>query len=117
MFNDPTIGGEAKKVFDDAQRMLKTIISEGSLQAHGVVGFYPCNSKGDDILVFSPELGIDSEPIAVFHGLRQQAEKEVKEEPYLCISDFIAPVGSGITDYIGIFAVSAGFGCSKIVKK
>ncbi|CAL8106852.1 unnamed protein product [Orchesella dallaii] len=117
LFNDPTIGEEAKKLFDDAQRMMKAMISESSLEANGVVGFFPCNSKDDDILVFSPELGINSEPIAVLHGLRQQAEKEVSEEPYLCLSDFIAPVESGKTDYIGLFAVSAGFGCTDIVSR
>jgi 5-methyltetrahydrofolate--homocysteine methyltransferase len=53
----------------------------------------------------------------VIHGLRQQAEKEVKGEPHLCLSDFIAPVSSGIADYIGLFAVSAGFGCKELVEK
>lgn len=46
-----------------------------------------------------------------------QAEKETKQEPHMCLSDFIAPVESGVTDYIGVFAVTAGFGCSKIVEK
>lgn len=72
MKNSMCLGEEAKRVFDDAQRMMKEIISEGLLQANGIVGFYPCNSREDDILVYSPELGINSEPITVFHGLRQQ---------------------------------------------
>jgi 5-methyltetrahydrofolate--homocysteine methyltransferase len=66
------LGEEAKKIYDEAQNMLNKFISEESLQANGIVGFYPANSSGDDILVFSPELGPGSEPIAVFHGLRQQ---------------------------------------------
>lgn len=52
--------------------MLKTMISEKQLQAHGTVGFYPCNSRGDDIIVYSQDQECGSEPITVFHGLRQQ---------------------------------------------
>jgi 5-methyltetrahydrofolate--homocysteine methyltransferase len=97
--------------------MLREFIEKKSLSANGIVGIYPANSKGDDILVYAPGSGVGSEPIAVIHGLRQQAEKEVNTEPYLCLSDFIAPVESGRLDYIGLFAVSAGFGCSDIVAK
>lgn len=72
-FNSNKIAGEeAKRVFDDAQRMLKEIIAEDLLQANGIVGFYPCNSRGDDIIIYSPDQGVNSEPISVFHGLRQQ---------------------------------------------
>lgn len=66
------VGEEAKRVFDDAQRMLKEMIADNLLQANGIVGFYPCNSRDDDIIIYSPDQGINSEPIGVFHGLRQQ---------------------------------------------
>ncbi len=54
--------------------MLKEMIADGLLQANGIVGFYPCNSRDDDILIYSPDQGINSEPISVFHGLRQQVQ-------------------------------------------
>ncbi|CAG7667283.1 unnamed protein product [Allacma fusca] len=76
LFNDPTIGQEAKRVFADAEALLSKLIKNDTLVANGIVGFYPCNSKDDDILIYSPEKGINSEPIAVLHGLRQQAIKD-----------------------------------------
>lgn len=65
-------GQEAKRVYDEAQKMLGEFIKTKSLAAHGIVGFYPANSKGDDILIYAPGSETGSEPIAVFHGLRQQ---------------------------------------------
>ena len=118
IFNDETVGQEAKKVFDDAQRLLRQIVDERQLKAHGVVAFYPANSQGDDMLVYEDDdLPRDDEPLARFCGLRQQAEKETKDEPYLCLSDFVAPLNSGIGDYIGMFAVSAGFGVKELVAR
>lgn len=111
IFNDATVGGEARRVFDDAQRLLSTIIAEGTLKAHGIVGFYPANAVGDDIEVYSDESR--SQVVARLHGLRQQAAKE-SHTPFCCISDFIAPKETGIKDYIGMFAVSAGFGTEKL---
>ena len=73
LFNDAEIGPEAKKLYNDAQNMLKTIIEKKILKATGIVGFYPANSVGDDIQVYSDE--DRSNPIAKFYGLRQQAEK------------------------------------------
>lgn len=104
------LGAEAKRVFDDAQNLLRKIMDEKLLKPRGVVAFYPANSCGDDILVYEDDDMPRDEPLARFCGLRQQAEKENKEDPYLCLSDFIAPLTSGVRDYIGMFAVSAGFG-------
>ena len=84
------------------------------LEARAIVAFYPANSVGDDIQVFESEE--DTEPIATFHGLRQQLQTDAKSK-YLCLSDFIAPLESGMRDYIGIFATSAGFGCNELCKK
>ncbi|XP_042865202.1 methionine synthase-like isoform X2 [Penaeus japonicus] len=114
IFKDKTVGAEAKRVYDDAQKLLKSIIAEGSLVAHGIVGFYPANSVGDDIEIYSDESR--SQVIAKLHGLRQQAEKE-SHDPFCCISDFIAPRETGIKDYIGMFAVTAGFGTDELCKR
>lgn len=97
-------------MFDDAQRLLKKIVDEKLLLARGVLAFYPANSCGDDIMVYEDDDWPRDEPLARLCGLRQQSEKDNKDEPYLCLSDFIAPVTSGVRDYIGMFAVTAGFG-------
>ncbi|XP_031566695.1 methionine synthase-like [Actinia tenebrosa] len=107
IFNDKTVGEEAKRVFDDGQKMLKTIVESKSLRIVGQLAFYPANSVGDDIYLFDKDQSRKGPPKAVFCGLRQQAQKEHGvEEPYYCISDFIAPLDSGVEDYIGCFAVS-----------
>jgi 5-methyltetrahydrofolate--homocysteine methyltransferase len=116
IFNDDVVGKEAKKLYDEAQVMLQKIIADKSLQTRGIVGLYPANSIGDDIKVYSDESR--STVLATFHGLRQQAEKDHEStDPYLCLSDFIAPKESGVADYIGFFAVSAGFGCDQLAEK
>jgi len=112
IFNDANVGKEAEKLFKDAQEMMDNIVKNKLLKAKGIVGFYPANSVGDDVKV-SDEYG---NPAGTFFGLRQQAEKELND-CFTCISDFIAPETSGIQDYIGAFAVTAGFGCDAICKK
>ncbi|XP_065059051.1 methionine synthase-like isoform X2 [Rhopilema esculentum] len=113
VFNDKDVGEEAKRVFNDAQNMLNKVMKEKLFRAVGQVGFYPANSKGDDVLVYSPTESSNS-PIKVFHGIRQQAEKDSSsDEVYTCLSDFIAPVQSGKKDYIGLFAVSC-FGAEEL---
>ena len=108
------IGNEAKKLYDEAQDMLTEIIRNESLEARGIVGFYPANSIGDDIIIYESDDRTKSN--AVLHGLRQQAEIE-SQTSYQCISDFIAPRSSGRNDYIGMFAVSTGFGCEEICSR
>ncbi|KAI7903626.1 methionine synthase [Cokeromyces recurvatus] len=114
IFDDEHVGSEAKRLYEDAQEMLKKIMTEKLFKANGIVGFYPAHSVGDDIEIYTDDSR--EEVAAVFYGLRQQVEKET-EEPYYCLSDFITPKGSNINDYIGMFAVSAGFGCDELVKK
>nr|XP_026649617.1 methionine synthase isoform X6 [Zonotrichia albicollis] len=122
IFNDKTVGEEAKRVYNDAQDLLKTLINEKKLQARGVVGFWPARSVQDDIHLYAAEEAVgSSEPIAKFYGLRQQAEKDSAcTDPYYCLSDFIAPLDSGICDYLGLFAVAC-FGvedlCSELRKQ
>ncbi|KAK6182786.1 hypothetical protein SNE40_010391 [Patella caerulea] len=111
IFNDKDVGEEAKKVFDEAQDMLKNIINNSSLTTSGVIAFYRANSVGDDIQVYDDNY----KQIATFHGLRQQAEKD--GGTYECLSDFIAPKDSNIEDYIGLFAVTAGIGVQQMCKE
>jgi len=113
IFQDETVGSEAKKLFDEAQEMLGEMIAQQSVSLRGILGIYPANAVGDDIEVFSDEAKTKR---FLFHGLRQQAEKET-DEPYYCISDFIAPKDSGLQDYLGMFVVSAGFGLEKLTEK
>nr|CAJ2467409.1 unnamed protein product [Leishmania braziliensis] len=109
LFNCPTVGVEAKRLFDDAQEMIKDIIATRSFRAKAVVKLMPVNSVGDDIEVYEDDTRV--EKIATFFGLRQQAEKE-RGEPYLCISDFIAPKGVA-PDYLGSLVVGI-FGADKM---
>ncbi|ELT98045.1 hypothetical protein CAPTEDRAFT_173307 [Capitella teleta] len=103
IFNDKTVGKEAKRVFDDAQALLKNIINDNSLQCRGVVGFYRAHASGDDIELLDENGSI----IETLFGLRQQAEKDsASSEPYYCLSDFVAPKESGLSDHVGMFAVS-----------
>ncbi|RUS14427.1 vitamin B12-dependent methionine synthase, partial [Endogone sp. FLAS-F59071] len=114
IFDDETVGAEAKRLFDDAQTMVKQILKNNSLTARAVVGFYPANSVGDDIQIYEDETR--STAVKTFFGLRQQNEKE-SDEPYYCLSDFIAPRETGLPDYLGIFAASAGFGADELSNK
>lgn len=113
IFNDERVGNEAKKLFNDAQSMLQDIIKNQLLEARAIIGFYPANSVGDDIQVYNEENG---QLLTTFYGLRQQLQTESQTTHY-CISDYIAPLESGITDYIGIFATSAGFGVTELCQK
>merc|ERR1719235_3043759 len=97
----------------DAMAMLKDIVAKKTLKAKGVVGIWPANSVGDDIEVYAAD-GSGTK-LGVFHTLRQQEERE--DTTYYAMSDFIAPKSSGKTDYIGAFAVSAGFGCEEVCSK
>ena len=93
--------------------MLKKIIADKSLEARAIVAFYPANSDGDDIIVYD-EKDVTKKK-SILYGLRQQAE--VSQERYQCISDFVAPVSSGKKDFVGMFAVSAGFGCKELCER
>lgn len=108
---DPNRGAEAKKLFDDAQIMLKKVLSEKWLRANAVIGFYAANSiDDDDIEVY--ENDSRSNVKTVLHTLRQQTKKP-EGQPNLALADFISPKGQA--DYIGGFAVSTGFGLDEKV--
>ena len=112
IFDDKFVGVEAKKLYDDAQALLKKIVDEKLLQANAVIGFWPANSIGDDIELYTDESR--TQVLETIYTLRQQVEK-VKGEPYYALSDFIAPKDSGIADYWGGFAVTTGIGCDELV--
>jgi len=105
---------EAKKLFDDAQSLLQEIVSKKLLTARAAYGFFPANAVGDDVELYRDESR--KEILTTFHFLRQQMDKGAGESNF-CLADFVAPKGSGLSDYIGAFAVSAGFGTEEICKK
>jgi 5-methyltetrahydrofolate--homocysteine methyltransferase len=105
---------EAKKLFDDAQALLRDLVSKKLLMARAVYGFFPADAIGDDVELYRDESR--KEILTTFRFLRQQMDKGAGEANY-CLADFIAPKDSGLHDYIGAFAVSAGFGTEEICKK
>ncbi len=107
ILSDHIVGQEALKLFEDAQEMLKHLIREEWLTAKAVIGFFPANSSDDDIILYSDDGRTKQHE--VLNHLRQQNVK-APGRPNYCLSDFIAPVGSGIADYIGGFAVTTGIG-------
>lgn len=113
VLEDPVKGEEAKKLFNDARRLLDEIISKDMLTANGAVGFYPANAVGEDVEVFRDESR--AKPPLVLHFLRNQQRKE-NHGTNLCLADFIASRGSGVTDYIGFFSVTAGLGLEQWVE-
>jgi len=114
IFNNKDYGNEAKKIFDDANKLLDNIISDKSLTAKGVIGLFPANSFNGDIEIYSDEKrnGI----AGTLHTIRQQSIKS-KDIPNIALSDFIAPKDTGKKDYVGLFVVTAGIGIEKLVAK
>jgi 5-methyltetrahydrofolate--homocysteine methyltransferase len=104
-------GAEAKKIFADAQVLLDKIIAERLITARGVYGLFPANAFGDDVELYTDETR--GELVERFHFLRQQANRE-GSEPCRSLSDFIAPTETGLRDYIGAFAVTAGVGVKEL---
>ena len=115
IFESPTYGEEAKRLFSDAQSLLREMMERKVLKARAVIGFFPANSIGDDVELYGDDKR--NEVVATFHFLRQQWDKSrqranLPQEDF-CLADFIAPKESGITDYIGAFVVTAGIGADK----
>ncbi|HEV3161701.1 MAG TPA: methionine synthase [Xanthobacteraceae bacterium] len=114
ILNDPTLGEAARSLYADAQEMLQRMIAEGWFRTRAVIGFWPAHGDGDDILVFDNEAR--KTPIAALHTLRQQlARREGRAN--VALSDFVAPRASGLADYIGAFAVTAGIGEDAVVER
>lgn len=112
IFEDELVGGEAKKVFRDANELLDQIIEKGSLTANAVYGIFPANSVDGKVEVYTNE--DRTEILENFHFLRQQGKKG-QGIPNISLADFIAPKESGIADYFGAFAVTTGIGLEEMV--
>jgi len=106
-------GAAARDLYDHGRALLDRIISEKLLTPRGVYGFWPATGDGDDIVVWEDEAR-DREQLR-FHMLRQQAVKP-NEQPYFCLSDFVAPAGVGVEDHLGAFAVTTGIGVEELAK-
>jgi len=116
ILDDEVVGVEARKVFEDAKVLLDKLIKGQWLQADAVVAFYPANTMGDDIVLYSDEAR--EHPLFVWHSLRQQAERPVIDgvrRPNRSLADYVAPKDSGVADYLGCFAVTTGHGVEKKV--
>jgi 5-methyltetrahydrofolate--homocysteine methyltransferase len=114
ILDDPVVGEAARNVLRDAKAMLERIIREKWLTANAVVGLYPANAVGDDIEIYADEGR--REPAMVLHCLRQQTLKAADRYNF-CLADFVAPKASGVRDYLGAFAVTAGIGCDERVRE
>jgi 5-methyltetrahydrofolate--homocysteine methyltransferase len=113
ILDDPKVGKEARDLLDKAQKLLDRIVHKKLLQARAVYGFFPANAEGDDIIVWTDDTR--SAERARFCMLRQQWERE-GQTSFRSLADYIAPVSSGLEDYIGAFAVTTGFGADEMVK-
>jgi len=114
ILDDAKLGEAASSLFADAQEMLRRIASEQWFRASAVVGLWPANGKGDDILVFADEAR--GAPRAVLHTLRQQLPRR-EGRANVALADFVAPRASGLADYIGAFAVTAGAGEQAVAER
>jgi 5-methyltetrahydrofolate--homocysteine methyltransferase len=112
ILKDPVLGKEASDLFAKANALLQKIVKQRTLVAHAVYGFFPANADGDDIVLFTDESR--SKELTRFRMLRQQWEREGQKD-FRSLADYIAPLSSGKTDYLGAFAVSAGFGAAELV--
>jgi 5-methyltetrahydrofolate--homocysteine methyltransferase len=114
LLQDPTRGPAARELFANAQELLKEIVDKRLLAASGVYGFFPANSDGDDIVVYTDPNR--AEILTRFHTLRQQKVNS-SGKPQLALADYIAPRESGRVDYLGAFAVTAGHKCQELADR
>jgi 5-methyltetrahydrofolate--homocysteine methyltransferase len=113
ILKDEVVGVEATKLFADAQAMLKKIIAEKRYTARAVIGFWPANSVGDSVELYTDESR--TTVLKTFHFLRQQNEKPANQFNH-CLADYIAPKSTGRADYLGGFAVTTGHGVEEFAK-
>jgi 5-methyltetrahydrofolate--homocysteine methyltransferase len=114
ILNDPVVGETARTLYADAQAMLDRIVRERRLEARAAFGFWPANRvQHDDIAVY--EDASRSTQVATLHMLRQQLNKKGDGRPNACLADFVAPLESGVLDYVGAFAVTTGHGLDSLV--
>ncbi|MCP5096428.1 MAG: methionine synthase, partial [Chloroflexi bacterium] len=117
ILKDDVVGETAQQLYDDAQAMLDCIEQQNWLTAKAAIGFFPANSVGDDVQIFNAKAERSKdrkEEVSRVHFLRQQMEKP-PGRPNYSLADFVAPETSGVDDYLGFFAVTAGIGLDKKV--
>ena len=114
IFARPRIGAEAQRLFDDAQATLDVMQADKLVQARGAVGLYPAARRGDDVLVYTDENRREARAV-LRHLRRQRADARTGVCP--CLADLIAPEDSGVCDWIGAFAVAAGFGAGELAER
>eukprot|EP00095_Tigriopus_kingsejongensis_P006618 maker-scaffold16_size723419-snap-gene-2.1 protein:Tk06618 transcript:maker-scaffold16_size723419-snap-gene-2.1-mRNA-1 annotation:"5-methyltetrahydrofolate--homocysteine methyltransferase" len=112
ILTDDVVGAQATDLFADAQKMLREVVKEKKLKAKGIFGLFPANSVNNDDIELAPPLGAG----AFFYTLRQQLQRK-EGVPDYALADFIAPKETGITDYMGCFCVSTGFGTAELAKQ
>jgi 5-methyltetrahydrofolate--homocysteine methyltransferase len=110
IFDHPQYGDAARELYDHAQTLLQRIVEERLLTLRGVYGFWEANTIGEDIAIIRPD------PFTIFNMLRQQ-EEIGDNRPNRSLADFIAPIETGLTDYLGAFAVTAGIGADALVAR
>jgi 5-methyltetrahydrofolate--homocysteine methyltransferase len=117
ILTDPKVGEAASNLYADARRMLKTLIAERWLTVRAVIGLFPANAVGDDVEIYSGA-GHETQPtrLATLNFLRQQKGKP-DGQPHECLADYVAPRDSGVRDYFGAFAVTAGIGIEEHVRR
>ena len=116
ILDDNKVGPEARRLYADAQQLLERIVEERWLTANAVVGFWPANAIGDDIELYTDETR--TQRLTVLHTLRQQIARDpTRNRPHTALADFIAPRETGLADYIGAFAVTAGIGEEEAIGK
>ncbi len=109
ILNDDKVGEEARKLLADAKAMLDRMVAERWVTANAVVGFWPAQARGDDIALFTDDAL--TTPLATLHTLRQQIARDPsRDRAHTALADFVAPQDSGVCDYVGGFAVTAGIG-------
>src|SRR5262249_35832193 len=114
ILSDPVVGPEARDLFDKARRLLDEIVTRKLLTARAVYGFFPANAEGDDIVISTDESR--SRVRARFPMLRQQWERE-GQTAFRSLADYLAPRATGLADYLGAFAVTAGEGAEPLVRR
>jgi 5-methyltetrahydrofolate--homocysteine methyltransferase len=114
IFNDPKLGARARELFDDAQKLLRQIVAEKRLTANAVYGFFPANSEGDDIVIYTDESRTNER--MRFPTLRQQWERD-GQTSFRSLADYVAPRDTGLADYLGAFAVTTGLEIESLVEQ
>ncbi|HSQ92049.1 MAG TPA: vitamin B12 dependent-methionine synthase activation domain-containing protein, partial [Nitrospiraceae bacterium] len=114
ILEDPVVGLKAKELYDDALALLRKIVEQRLFTANGVYGFFPANSLGDDIEIYTDDHR--TAVLTTFHTLRQQSEKPQGQSSF-ALSDFVAPKESDRADYLGAFAVTTGIGVDLLCRE